>query len=177
MAILLLADHNNAVLGSSTPKAMTAALELGSDVHVLVAGEGCGPAADAAAKLKGVSKVLVAEAPHLANQLAEEMAALIVPLMANYEALVAPATAATKNVMPRVAAMLDVMQISDITAVKGPNTFERPIYAGNAIQTVETAEPKKVIDGSHGVLPGRRRRRQCDHREDLCARRRRSVGV
>ncbi len=145
MSILLLADHNNAKLGSATLKAMSAAKALGGDVHVLVAGQGCKAVAEQAAKLDGAKKVLLVEAPQLANALAEEMAALIVPMMANYTALIAASTAAGKNVLPRVAAMLDVMQISDIIKVVSPDTFERPIYAGNAIQTVQTAEAKKVI--------------------------------
>ncbi|HEX5600873.1 MAG TPA: FAD-binding protein [Hyphomicrobiaceae bacterium] len=145
MAVLVLAEHTNDTFNPVTAKAVSAAAALGGEVHVLVAGSNCRPAAEGAAKIEGVSKVLVADAPHLANQLAEEIAALIVPLMANYDALVAPSTARGKNVLPRVAAMLDVMQISDITAVKSPDTFERPIYAGNAIQTVQSTEPKKVI--------------------------------
>ena len=145
MAVLLVADHNNSALGSATAKAMSAAKALGSDVHVLVAGSNCGAVAEAAAKLDGATKVLVADAPQLANQLAEEMSALIVPLMASYDALLAPATASGKNVLPRVAAMLDVMQLSDVTKVVSADTFERPIYAGNAIQTVQSSEAKKVI--------------------------------
>jgi electron transfer flavoprotein alpha subunit len=145
MAVLLLADHNNTTLGAANAKAMTAAAALGSDVHVLVAGSGCGGVAEAAAKLAGVKKVLVADSPQLANALAEEVAALIVPLMANYDALLAAATASGKNVLPRVAALLDVMQISDVIKVISPDTFERPIYAGNAIQTVQSGEGKKVI--------------------------------
>jgi len=145
MAVLVLAEHTNDTFNAVTAKAVTAAAALGGEVHILVAGSNCRPAAEGAAKIEGVSKVLVADAPHLANQIAEEMAALIVPLMANYDALVAPSTARGKNILPRVAAMLDVMQISDITAVKSPDTFERPIYAGNAIQTVQSTEPKKVI--------------------------------
>ena len=145
MAVLLLAEHTNDTLNSLTAKALTAAQALGGDVHILVAGQGCHPAAEAAAKLAGVSKVLVADGPQYANQLAEEMAALIVPLMAGYDALVAPSTARCKNILPRVAALLDVMQISDITAVKGADTFERPIYAGNAIQTVQATDAKKVV--------------------------------
>ena len=145
MAVLVLAEHTNDTFNAVTAKAVTAAAALGGEVHILVAGSNCRPAAEGAAKIEGVSKVLVADAPHLANQLAEEMAALIVPLMANYDALVAPSTARGKNILPRVAAMLDVMQISDITAVKSPDTFERPIYAGNAVQTVQSTEPKKVI--------------------------------
>jgi electron transfer flavoprotein alpha subunit len=145
MAILVLADHTNAALGTATAKAVTAAKQLGGDVHVLVAGEGCSAAAAEAAKIDGVSKVLVAEGAHLAKGLAEEIAALVVPLMSTYDVLVAPATASGKNIAPRVAALLDVMQVSDITKIIAPDTFERPIYAGNAVQTVKSAEPKKVI--------------------------------
>ncbi len=145
MALLLLAEHTNAALNGTTAKALTAAKEMGGEIHVLVAGHNCRPAAEAAAKLEGVSKVLVADAPHLANALAEELASLIVPLMKSYDALLAPATATGKNVMPRVAALLDVMQISDITKVLSADTFERPIYAGNALQTVQSTEAKKVI--------------------------------
>jgi electron transfer flavoprotein alpha subunit len=145
MAVLLLADHNNKALGTANAKAMTAAKALSGEVHVLVAGADCKGVAEAAAKLGGASKVLLAESPQLANGLAEEFAALIVPLMANYDALMAPATASGKNVLPRVAALLDVMQISDITKVVSADTFERPIYAGNAIQTVQSSEGKKVI--------------------------------
>jgi electron transfer flavoprotein alpha subunit len=145
MAVLLVADHNNATLGASTAKAMAAAMAIGGDVHVLVAGAGCGAAAEAAAKLDGVAKVLVADAPQLANQLAEELAPLIVGLAGSYDAILASATASGKNVLPRVAAALDVAQISEIIKVVAPDTFERPIYAGNAIQTVQSAEPKKVI--------------------------------
>ncbi|HEX5666723.1 MAG TPA: FAD-binding protein [Hyphomicrobium sp.] len=145
MAVLVLAEHTNSALGSATAKAVTAAKQLGGDVHVLVAGSGAAPAAAEAGKLEGVAKVLVADAPHLANGLAEEVAALVVPLMAGYDAFIAPSTASGKNVAPRVAALLDVMQVSDITKVLAPDTFERPIYAGNAIQTVKSAEAKKVI--------------------------------
>ena len=145
MSVLLLADHNNQTLGSATFKAMTAAKAIGGDVHVLIAGSGCSRVAEQAAKLDGVTKVLVADTPHLANALAEEMAALIVPMMANYAALLAPSTASGKNVLPRVAAMLDVMQISDVIKVISADTFERPIYAGNAIQTVQSNDAKKVI--------------------------------
>jgi electron transfer flavoprotein alpha subunit len=145
MAILLLAEHTDSALNALTAKALTAAAALGGDVHVLVAGQGCRPAAEAAAKLNGVAKVLLVEGAQYANQLAEELAALIVPMMASYDALVAPSTARCKNVLPRVAALLDVMQISDITAVLSADTFERPIYAGNAIQTVQSTDSKKVI--------------------------------
>jgi len=153
MATLLLAEHTNEALGGATAKALTAASALGGDVHILVAGHNCKAAADAAAKLKGVAKVLVADAPHLANGLAEEVAALIVPLMSSYDALVAPATAAGKNTLPRVAALLDVMQVSDIIAVKSPDTFERPIYAGNAVQTVQAPPGKKVITVRTAAFP------------------------
>jgi electron transfer flavoprotein alpha subunit len=145
MAVLLLAEHTNDALNPATAKAMTAAAQIGQDVHVLVAGANCKPAAEAAAKLSGAQKVLLADAPHLEHQVAEEVAALIVALMSDYDAIVAPATARGKNTMPRVAALLDVMQLSDITAVKSPDTFERPIYAGNAIQTVQSSDPKKVV--------------------------------
>jgi electron transfer flavoprotein alpha subunit len=124
---------------------MSAAKALSGDVHVLVAGSGCGAVAEAAAKLDGATKVLVADAPQFANQLAEEMSALIVPLMAGYDAVLAPATASGKNVLPRVAATLDVMQLSEIIKVVSSDTFERPIYAGNAIQTVQSGDAKKVI--------------------------------
>ncbi|MGZ8410057.1 MAG: electron transfer flavoprotein subunit alpha/FixB family protein [Hyphomicrobium sp.] len=145
MAVLVLAEHTNSALGSATAKAVTAAKQLGGDVHVLVAGSGAAAAAAEAGKLDGVAKVLVADAPHLANGLAEEVAALVVPLMDGYDVFIAPSTASGKNVAPRVAALLDVMQVSDITKVLAPDTFERPIYAGNAIQTVKSAEAKKVI--------------------------------
>jgi len=145
MAVLLVADHNNAALGAANAKAMSAAKGLGQDVHVLVAGSGCGPAAEAAAKLDGAKKVIVADSPQLANQLAEEMSSLIVSLMSGYDAVLASATASGKNFMPRVAALLDVMQISEITKVIASDTFERPIYAGNAIQTVKSSDAKKVI--------------------------------
>jgi electron transfer flavoprotein alpha subunit len=145
MAILLLAEHSNSTLGGATAKALTAATAIGPDVHVLVAGHACAAAAEAASKLTGVTKVLVADAPHLANGLAEEVAATVVSLAGAYDTIIAPATAAGKNVLPRVAALLDVMQISDITKVVSPDTFERPIYAGNAIQTVQSTEAKRVI--------------------------------
>ncbi|MEZ5817839.1 MAG: FAD-binding protein [Hyphomicrobiaceae bacterium] len=145
MSVLLLADHNNQTLGSATLKAMSAAKALGGDVHVLVAGSGCGAVAEQAAKLEGAAKVLVADAPQLGNGLAEEVASLIVSMMGNYNALVAASTASGKNILPRVAALLDVMQISDVIKVVSGDTFERPIYAGNAIQTVKSDEAKKVM--------------------------------
>lgn len=145
MTALVIAEHTNDTFNAATAKAVTAAAALGGDVHILIAGSNCRPAAEQAAKIQGVSKVLVADAPHLANQLAEEVSALVVPLMAGYDALVAASTARGKNLLPRVAALLDVMQISDVTAVVSPDTFERPIYAGNAIQTVQATDAKKVI--------------------------------
>ncbi|WP_416797122.1 electron transfer flavoprotein subunit alpha/FixB family protein [Ciceribacter azotifigens] len=145
MAILLLAEHDNATLSDQTAKALTAAAKIGGDVHVLVAGSGAKPAADAAAKLSGVSKVLLADDAALANNLAEPLAALIVSLAGGYDAIVAPATSIGKNVMPRVAALLDVMQVSEIVEVVSSDTFKRPIYAGNAIQTVQSSDAKKVI--------------------------------
>lgn len=146
MAVLLLAEHDNKALAPATAKALTAAREFGSDVDILVAGEGCKAVADEAAKLDGVRKVLLAEAPHLAHRLAEDTAATIVPLMENYTVLLAPATTMGKNVLPRIAALLDVGQISDIVEVKSPDTFVRPIYAGNALETVQTSD--KTIVGT-----------------------------
>ena len=145
MATLLLAEHDSKTIKDSTSKALTAAKAIGADVHVLIAGKDCKAAAEAAAKLDGLKKVLVADAEAYEHQLAEPLAALIVSLAGNYDAIVAPATTTGKNVMPRVAALLDVMQISDVTKVVSPDTFERPIYAGNAIQTVKSSDAKKVI--------------------------------
>ncbi|AUX78389.1 electron transfer flavoprotein subunit alpha/FixB family protein [Sinorhizobium fredii] len=145
MAILLLADHDNTHLSDQTAKALTAATKIGGDVHVLVAGSGVGAAAQQAAKLSGVTKVLVAEDASLAHNLAEPLAALIVSLAGSYDTVVAAATSVGKNVMPRVAALLDVAQVSEIIEVVSPDTFKRPIYAGNAVQTVQTTEVKKVV--------------------------------
>jgi electron transfer flavoprotein alpha subunit len=145
MSVLVLADHDNATLGSTLVKTMSAAKALGGPVHVLVAGQNCAAVAEQAAKLDGVSKVLLADSAHLGRHLAEEVAALVTPLMANYTALVAGSTASSKNVLPRVAAALDVMQISDVMKVLAPDMFERPIYAGNAIQTVQATDPKRVM--------------------------------
>jgi len=145
MTTLLIAEHDNASIKDATAKALTAAKALGGDVHVLVAGQGAQGAADAAAKLDGVSKVLLADGDIYAHQLAEPLAALVVSLAKDYDAIVSPATTTGKNFMPRVAALLDVMQISDIIAVEGPDTFVRPIYAGNALQTVKSTDAKKVI--------------------------------
>jgi electron transfer flavoprotein alpha subunit len=145
MATLLIAEHDNKSLKDATNKALTAAKAVGAEVHVLVAGEGCKAVADAAAKLDGVAKVLLADAAPYAHALAEPLAALIVSLAKDYDAILAAATTTAKNVMPRVAALLDVMQISDITKVVAPDTFERPIYAGNAIQTVKSKDKTKVV--------------------------------
>lgn len=145
MTTLLLADHDNNTIKDSTAKALTAARALGAPVHILVAGTNCKAAAEAAAKLEGVEKVLVADAPTYAHALAEPLAALIHAIGSNYTAIVSAATSTGKNVLPRVAALFDVMQISDITKVLAPDTFERPIYAGNALQTVQSADAKKVI--------------------------------
>jgi electron transfer flavoprotein alpha subunit len=140
MAVLLLAEHDNRTLALATAKALTAARAFGGDVDILVAGQNCRAVAEEAAKLDGVSKVLLAEAPHLAQRLAEEVAATVQPLMKDYSVLLAPATTMGKNVLPRVAALLDVAQISDIIEVKSPTTFVRPVYAGNALETVETRD-------------------------------------
>ena len=145
MTTLLIAEHDNKMLKDATAKALTAAKALGGDVHVLVAGKDCKAVADAAAKLDGVAKVLLADNALYEHAVAEPLAALIVSLAGSYDAIVAPATTNGKNVMPRVAALLDVMQISEITKVVAPDTFERPIYAGNAIQTVKSTDAKKVI--------------------------------
>jgi electron transfer flavoprotein alpha subunit len=145
MATLLIAEHDNKTLNPATLKAMTVASALGADVDVLVAGEGAKAVADAATKIAGVKKVLLADNAAYKNKLAEPMAALIVKLAEKYDAIVSPATTSGKNFMPRVAALLDVMQISEITKVESADTFQRPIYAGNAIQTVQSSDKKKII--------------------------------
>ena len=145
MTALLLAEHDNKTLKDATHKALTAATALGGDTHVLVAGKGCRPVAEAAAKLEGVNKVLLADGAAYEHMLAEPVAALVHSLAPGYDAIVAPATTTGKNVMPRIAALLDVMQISDIVKVIAPDTFERLIYAGNAVQTVRSKDKTKVI--------------------------------
>ena len=145
MTTLLIAEHDNQTLSEQTAKALTAAAQMGGDVHVLVAGSGASAVAEAAGQLGGVAKVLHADAEAYAHGLAEPLADLVVRLAEGYDALVAPATTSGKNVMPRVAALLDVMQISEVMAVEAPDTFKRPIYAGNAIQTVKSTDAKKVI--------------------------------
>ena len=144
MSVLVWVEHDNASLKDATLAAVTAAGKLG-DVHALVAGNGCSAVADQAAKIAGVSKVLLANDAAYANALAENVAPLIVSLMADHDAFVAPATSHGKNIAPRVAASLDVMQISDILSVESADTFTRPIYAGNAIATVQSSDAKKVI--------------------------------
>ena len=145
MATLLLAEVANGQLSDLTARALTAALQLGAPVDVLIAGHNVGDAAASAARLAGVAKARVADDAIFAHGLAEPAAALIVSLAGDYDAIVAPCTASGKNIAPRVAALLDVMQISDITKVLGAKTFERPIYAGNAVQTVESTDPKIVV--------------------------------
>jgi electron transfer flavoprotein alpha subunit len=145
MTTLLFAEHDNKSLKDSTNKALTAVKGLGGDVHILVAGKDCKAVADAAAKLDGVKKVLLADGASYEHFLAEPLAALIVSLAGSYDAIAAPATSNGKNVMPRVAALLDVMQISDVSKIDSADTFERPVYAGNAIQTVKSKDAKKVL--------------------------------
>ena len=145
MAALVIAEHDNATLKAATLNTITAAAQCGGDVAVLVVGSGCSAAAQAAAAVQGVSRVLVADAPHLADQLAENVAEQTLAVASGFSHILAPATAHGKNVLPRVAARLDVAQISDIIGVSSPDTFTRPIYAGNAIATVQSTDAVKVI--------------------------------
>ncbi|MCK4127333.1 electron transfer flavoprotein subunit alpha/FixB family protein [Ralstonia pseudosolanacearum] len=145
MTALVIAEHDNQSIKAATLNTVTAAAQCGGDVHVLVAGAGCGAAAQAAAQIAGVTKVLVADAPQFADGLAENVAEQALAVAGNYSHILAPATAYGKNILPRVAAKLDVAQLSDITKVDGPDTFERPIYAGNAIATVQSADKVTVI--------------------------------
>ena len=145
MAVLVIAEHDGKLLKSGSANAVTAATQMGGDVTVLVAGHQCAEAARAAAKLAGVKRVLHSEAPHYRGSLAENLAALIVPLAPQYSHVVAPATGFGKNLMPRVAALLDVQQISEISAVESPDTFVRPIYAGNVLATVQSSDRIKVV--------------------------------
>ncbi|MDA0189655.1 MAG: FAD-binding protein [Proteobacteria bacterium] len=145
MAILVIAEHDNTTLKPATLNAVTAAARIGGEIHVLVAGSGCQAAAEAAAKVAGVGKVKVADAAPYADQTAENLAALVVANAAGYSHLIAPATTGGKNFMPRVAALLDVAQISDIVGVDSADTFVRPIYAGNVLATVQSADAVKVI--------------------------------
>jgi len=145
MVALVIAEHDNGSLKGATHHTVTAAAQCGGEVHVLVAGSNCGAAAEAAAQIAGVSKVLVADAPYFADGLAENVAEQILAVAGSYSHILAPATAYGKNILPRVAAKLDVAQISEITKVDSPDTFERPIYAGNAIATVQSTDSVKVI--------------------------------
>ncbi|MEL0203768.1 MAG: FAD-binding protein [Halieaceae bacterium] len=145
MKTLVIAEHDNTSLKTATLNAVAAAGALGGDVDILVAGAGCGAVADAAAQVPGVSKVICADNGAYEHQLAENVSLLVAELGADYDNLLAPSTANGKNIMPRVAALLDVGQISDILAVESADTFKRPIYAGNVIATVQSADPKKVI--------------------------------
>jgi electron transfer flavoprotein alpha subunit len=145
MSILVIAEHDNAAIKPAVLNTVAAAAKIGGDIDLLVAGSQCSGAAQAAAKIPGVRKVLVADAPHYAHSLAENLATLAVGLAKGYSHVLAPATSFGKNVLPRVAALLDVAQVSDIIKVESPDTFVRPIYAGNALATVQTADPIKVI--------------------------------
>ena len=145
MAVLVLAEHDNKALKSATLHAVTAAAKIDADVTILVAGQGCRAVADAAAKVAGVKKVLLAESPALEHALAEPLAALIVQLAPAYSHILAAATTTGKNALPRAAALLDVAQLSDIAGVESPDTFVRPIYAGNAMATVQSKDAKKII--------------------------------
>jgi len=145
MTILVVAEHDNAALRPSTLHTLGAAKKIGGEVHVLVAGQGCQAVAQAAAKAQGVGKVLLADAAQYKDQLAENLAALVAGLAKDYSHILAPATTFGKNFMPRVAAALDVAQVSDISAVKSPDTFVRPIYAGNALATVQSKDSVKVV--------------------------------
>jgi len=145
MSILIIAEHDNASLRPATLNTLTAAGELDGEVHILIAGADCAGAADAAAKLPGVAKVRVADAPEYGHELAENLAPLIAKLAADYTHVLAPATTFGKNVLPRAAALLDVQQVSDISAIKGADTFVRPIYAGNAMATVKSLDTIKLI--------------------------------
>ncbi len=145
MNILVIAEHDNATIRSATRHVVSAAAAIGGDIHVLVAGGGCAAVANQAARIAGVAKVLLADAPHYADQLPENVAALIVANAANYSHILVQATTAGKNLMPRVAALLDVAQISEIVSVDSPDTFVRPIYAGNVMATVQSSDAVKVI--------------------------------
>jgi len=149
MSVLVLAEHDNRALKPATLNAVTAASEIakavGGDVHILIAGKGCRPVAEAAAQIAGAAKVLLADDAAYEHGIAENLAPLVVALAPNYSHVLAPATTSGKNLMPRIAALLDVMQISDISAVEGPDTFVRPIYAGNALATVQSKDKIKII--------------------------------
>ncbi|ATE60227.1 electron transfer flavoprotein subunit alpha/FixB family protein [Thauera sinica] len=145
MALLVIAEHDNQSLKAATLNTVGAAAKIGGEIHVLVAGSGCGAVAGAAAKIAGVAKVRVADAPHYEAQAAENVAELVKGLAGGYSHVLAPATSSGKNVLPRVAALLDVAQISDVVGVESADTFVRPIYAGNALATVQSADAVKVV--------------------------------
>lgn len=145
MATLLIAEHDNTALNDLTARALTAARAMQAPVTLLVAGSNCGAVAEQAARLDGVEKVLVADAPHLAQQAAEPMGALVAELARDFQAVLAVASSTGKSVLPRAAALLDVMQVSEVTRIESPDTFVRPIYAGNAIETIRSSDPIKVI--------------------------------
>ena len=145
MAVLVVAEHDNKSIRKATLNAIAAAQKIGADVHLLVAGHQASDAAKAATQIADVKKVLLADAPQLAEELAENVAALIVSLAKGYSHILAPATSTGKNIMPRAAALLDVQQISDICAVESPDTFVRPIYAGNALATMKSKDAIKVL--------------------------------
>ncbi len=145
MAILVIAEHDNTSIKAATLNAVSAAAKIGGELHLLVAGSACAEAAQAAAKIAGVSKVLVADAAHYADQLPENLSALVVAQAAAYSHILAAATTSGKNFMPRVAALLDVAQVSEIIGVVAPDTFVRPIYAGNVVATVQSSDPIKVV--------------------------------
>ena len=145
MSVLVIAEHGNSDLKAATRNAVTAAAKIEADIHVLVCGHNCRPAAEMAAKVAGVTKVLVADDPAYEHHLAENVAAFIAAVAAGYGHVLATATANGKNIMPRVAALLDVAQISEITDILSPDTFIRPIYAGNALATVQSGDAKKII--------------------------------
>jgi electron transfer flavoprotein alpha subunit len=153
MPVLIVAEHDNAALKSATLHAVTAAAAIGGDIHLLVAGAQCRAVAEAGAKVAGIAKVLLAEHADYANPVAEDLAALIVPLATGYSHLLAPATTFGKNLMPRVAALLDMAQISDVSAVVSPEIFVRPIYAGNALATVQSSDPIKVLTVRSTAFP------------------------
>ena len=166
MAVLVIADHDNTTVRDTTHKTVAAAQKIGGDIDVLVLGQNAQAAAEAASKIAGVRKALLAESPALDRLIAEAVTDVVVPLAAQYDAILTPATSAGKNFSPRIAAKLDVMQISDVIEVVDANTFVRPIYAGNALETVQSSDTKKVItvrpttfkavasDGGSGPLAG-----------------------
>ncbi len=145
MAVLVIVDHDNAVVRDNTHKTVTAASKLSADIDLLVLGDNAQAAADAAAKIAGVRKVMLAQSPELGRLIAESVSDTVVPLMSGYDALLTPATSAGKNFSPRIAALLDVMQISDVVEIIDADTFVRPIYAGNALETVTSTDHPKVI--------------------------------